>query len=309
MERKRQIETASPTGFCFGVKRAIESLEKRIEECAGGDAGSGARVYSIGMPIHNPQEVERLSRKGLKVVDRIEDVPPGSPVFIRAHGVPPAVKEELIARCGGNVTDATCPFVKNAQDKAAFLAQEGYSVLVLGDPGHPEVQAIVGCAGGDVLVASSLSEVKTLGKRDRLGVISQTTQKGEFLGAAASILAPQIRELRVFNTICGATTQRQEAVRKITARVDGLIVVGGRNSANTAKLVEIARSQSCDVLWIEHAGELSVDWFAGKQNIGIAAGASTPDWLIEEVKHAIETSQVSRGMEGYDGRNDERRTS
>jgi 4-hydroxy-3-methylbut-2-enyl diphosphate reductase len=309
MERKRQIETASPTGFCFGVKRAIESLEKRIEECAGGDAGSGARVYSIGMPIHNPQEVERLSRKGLKVVDRIEDVPPGSPVFIRAHGVPPAVKEELIARCGGNVTDATCPFVKNAQDKAAFLAQEGYSVLVLGDPGHPEVQAIVGCAGGDVLVASSLSEVKTLGKRDRLGVISQTTQKGEFLGAAASILAPQIRELRVFNTICGATTQRQEAVRKITARVDGLIVVGGRNSANTAKLVEIARSQSCDVLWIEHAGELSGDWFAGKQNIGIAAGASTPDWLIEEVKHAIETSQVSRGMEGYDGRNDERRTS
>lgn len=306
MERKKIIETASPTGFCFGVQRAIESLEKRIEECASSASGSDGKVYSIGMPIHNPQEVERLSRKGLRVVDRIEDIPCGSAVFVRAHGVPPSVKEELISRCGAeNVTDATCPFVKNAQDKAAFLAGEGYSVLVLGDPGHPEVQAIVGCAGGDVLVASSLSEVKALGKRDRLGVLSQTTQKGEFLGSAASILAPQIRELRVFNTICGATTQRQEAVREITSRVDGLIVVGGRNSANTAKLVEIARSRSCDVLWIEHAGELSDEWFAGKQKIGIAAGASTPDWLIEEVKHAIETSQVSRGMEGYDGRNDE----
>ena len=306
MEHKKVIETASPTGFCFGVKRAIESLEKRIEECAASASGSDGSVYSIGMPIHNPQEVERLSRKGLRVVDRIEDIPRGSAAFVRAHGVPPSVKQELISRCGAeNVTDATCPFVKNAQDKAAFLAGEGYSVLVLGDPGHPEVQAIVGCAGGDVLVASSLSEVKALGKRDRLGVISQTTQKGEFLGSAASILAPQIRELRVFNTICGATTQRQEAVREITSRVDGLLVVGGRNSANTAKLVEIARSRNCDVLWIEHAGELSGEWFSKKHKIGIAAGASTPDWLIEEVKHAIETSQVSRGMEGYDGRNDE----
>ena len=117
------------------------------------------------------------------------------------------------------------------------------------------------------MVASSLREVESIGKRDRLGVISQTTQKGEFLGAAASILAPQARELRVFNTICGATTQRQEAVRRITSRVDGLIVVGGRNSANTAKLVEIARSQDCDVLWIEHAGELSADWFARRSKI------------------------------------------
>lgn len=304
MEQKKEIEIASPTGFCFGVKRAIESLEQRIEECSG--LPDGGRVYSIGMPIHNPQEVERLSKKGLKVVDRIEDIPPGSHAFVRAHGAPPSQKEGLVARCGAdNVTDATCPFVKNAQDKAAFLSKEGYSVLVLGDPGHPEIQAIVGCAGGDVMVASSLREVESIGKRDRLGVISQTTQKGEFLGAAASILAPQARELRVFNTICGATTQRQEAVRRITSRVDGLIVVGGRNSANTAKLVEIARSQDCDVLWIEHAGELSADWFARRSKIGIAAGASTPDWLIEEVKHAIETSQVSRGMDGYDGRNDE----
>ncbi len=301
MKREREIEIASPTGFCFGVKRAIESLERRIEEC--GALSDGVKVYSVGMPIHNPQEVERLSKKGLKVVDRVDDIPPGSYAFVRAHGAPPSQKEELVARCGAaNVTDATCPFVKNAQDKAAFLAREGYAVLVLGDPDHPEVQAIVGCAEGDAMVASSLGEVEALGRRDRLGVISQTTQKGEFLGAAASILAPLTRELRVFNTICGATTQRQEAVRRITSRVDGLIVVGGRNSANTAKLVEIARSRQCAVLWIEHAGELSQEWFAEKLNVGIAAGASTPDWLIEEVKHAIETSQVPRGMEGYDGR-------
>jgi 4-hydroxy-3-methylbut-2-enyl diphosphate reductase len=144
-----------------------------------------------------------------------------------------------------------------------------------------------------------------VGKKDKLGVISQTTQKTEFFGAAADVLARKSGELRVFNTICGATTRRQDAVRKITGIVDGLIVVGGRISANTAKLVEIARSRGCDVLWIEHAGELDGRWFAGKARIGIAAGASTPDWLIEELKIAIETSQVSRGMEGYDGRNDD----
>ena len=299
----REIEVASPTGFCFGVKRAIESLEKSIDRCSARSEGH-TKVYSIGMPIHNPQEVERLTRKGLVVVERIEDVPPGASVFIRAHGVPPAVKEALLERCGSSVTDATCPFVKNAQEKAAFLSGEGYPVLVLGDPGHPEVQAIVGCARGEVFVASSLAEVEKLCKRDRLGVISQTTQKSEVLGAAAQILAPRTRELRIFNTICGATTQRQEAVRKITDHVDGLLVVGGKNSANTAKLVEIARASSCDVLWIEQAKDLDNGWFRGKKKIGIAAGASTPDWIINELKNAIETSQVSRGMEDYDGRNE-----
>ena len=300
----REIEVASPTGFCFGVKRAIESLEKSIDRCSARSEGH-TKVYSIGMPIHNPQEVERLTRKGLVVVERIEDVPPGASVFIRAHGVPPAVKEALLERCGSSVTDATCPFVKNAQEKAAFLSGEGYPVLVLGDPGHPEVQAIVGCARGEVFVASSLAEVEKLCKRDRLGVISQTTQKSEVLGAAVKILAPRTRELRIFNTICGATTQRQEAVRKITDHVDGLLVVGGKNSANTAKLVEIARASSCDVLWIEQAKDLDNGWFRGKKKIGIAAGASTPDWIINELKNAIETSQVSRGMEDYDGRNKE----
>ncbi len=299
-EPVREIEVASPTGFCFGVKRAIESLEQSIDWCSARREGH-RKVYSIGMPIHNPQEVERLTCKGLVVVDRIEDVPPGASVFIRAHGVPPAVKEALMERCGPGVTDATCPFVKNAQEKAALLSREGYPVLVLGDPGHPEVQAIVGCAAGEVFVASSLAEVKKLCKKDRLGVISQTTQKSEVLGAAAKILAPRTRELRIFNTICGATTQRQEAVRKITDHVDGLLVVGGKNSANTAKLVEIARARSCDVLWIEQAKDLESGWFRGKKKIGIAAGASTPDWIINELKNAIETSQVSRGMEDYDG--------
>ncbi|NLA91290.1 MAG: 4-hydroxy-3-methylbut-2-enyl diphosphate reductase [Synergistaceae bacterium] len=293
------IELASPTGFCFGVRRAIESLEKRIDECA----ARGEEVYSLGMPIHNPQEVERLCKKGLVVTDRIEDVPKGAWVFIRAHGAPPSVKSRLAERCGDRVIDATCPFVKNAQEKAALLSGEGYSLVVLGDPDHPEIQAIVGCAEGEVFVASSLEEVEKLAKRDKLGVISQTTQKEEFLAGAVGILARSARELRVFNTICGATTRRQDGVRKITGAVDGLIVVGGRNSANTAKLAEIARGAGCDAAWIEHAGELEEEWFAGKVKIGIAAGASTPDWLIDELKNALETSQMSRGMEGYDGRN------
>lgn len=294
------VEVASPTGFCFGVKRAIESLEKYIDE-----RSDGEKVYAIGMPIHNPQEVERLCKKGLVVTERIDDVPPGARVFIRAHGVPPELKRRLKERCGDGVTDATCPFVKNAQEKAALLSQEGYYLVVLGDPDHPEVQAIAGCTSGPFSVASSLSELEGLCKKDKLGVISQTTQKMEFFASAAKLLAMKAGELRVFNTICGATTRRQDGVRKLTDRVDGLLVVGGKNSANTAKLVEIARSRQCDVQWIEHVGELDENWFAGKTKIGIAAGASTPDWLIEQVKNALETSQVSRGMEGYDGRNDD----
>ena len=294
------VEIASPTGFCFGVKRAIERLEKCITE----EASGGGKVYSIGMPIHNPQEVERLCKKGLIVTERIEDVPEGATVFIRAHGAPPEIKKQLAERCGDRVIDATCPFVKNAQDKAALLSDEGYTVLVIGDPDHPEVQAIVGCASGEVFVASSLLEVRQLVKRDKLGVISQTTQKTGLFAEAVGILAESARELRVFNTICGATTRRQDGVRKMTGAVDGLIVVGGRNSANTAKLAEIASAGGCDVKWIEHAGELDEEWFAGKAKIGIAAGASTPDWLIDELKNALETSQMSRGMEGYDGRND-----
>ncbi len=126
MEKKQgkiTVEVASPTGFCFGVKRAIESLEKCIDECVSAGEGNG-KVYSIGMPIHNPQEVERLCRKGLVVTESIEDVPEGARVFIRAHGVPPGVKKKLQERCGDRVTDATCPFVKNAQEKAALLSEK-----------------------------------------------------------------------------------------------------------------------------------------------------------------------------------------
>ncbi len=294
-----EVEKAVPTGFCFGVRRAIQSLEHRIAECA--RSGGRGTVYSIGMPIHNPQEVERLRTMGLEVVDCIEDVPEGAPCFIRAHGIPPEEMRILAVRCG-DITDGTCPFVQNAQTKAALLCREGYPLLVLGDPGHPEVQGIVGFSTGTVHVARTLSQVRGLGRMERLGVISQTTQRADFLGSAVRILAPKVGELRVFNTICGATSRRQEAVRALSKRVDGIIVIGGRNSANTAKLMEIARSGQKDVLWIEHAGELDGRWCAGKARIGLAAGASTPDWLVEDVKRTIEKTKGARGMEGYDGR-------
>ncbi|GAB1426709.1 hypothetical protein MASR2M17_01350 [Aminivibrio sp.] len=207
-------------------------------------------------------------------------------------------------RCGSRVTDA-CPFVKNARGRRLSSLGRRVSVLVLGDQATPEVQAIVGCAGGEVFVASSLGEVeKTLQKRP---IGSNIADDAEERGPRRSRKdpAPRSGKLRIFNTICGATTQRQEAVRKITPdHMDGLLVVGGKNSANTAKLVEIARSRECDVLWIEQAEDLDCRWFREKKKIGIAAGASTPDWIINELINAIETSQVSRGMEDYDGRNE-----
>lgn len=292
-----EIVVARYAGYCYGVERALRLTGEALE-------GAPAPVATLGPIIHNPRVVGSLEERGVHVVDDVGQAGSGT-LIVRTHGVPPDVLEHARSR-RLNVVDATCPFVSVAQRKAAMLRDAGYAVVILGERDHPEVVGLQGFAGADAVVvedASGLPLERLRGRR--VGVVVQTTQTRANLSALAAELAPAARELLVFNTVCDATEKRQSAACEMAEEVDVVVVVGGRNSANTAKLVEIARSQDCDVLWIEHAGELSADWFARRSKIGIAAGASTPDWLIEEVKHAIETSQVSRGMDGYDGRNDE----
>lgn len=269
-----KLVVASPTGLCFGVKRAIQQLEDALSKYG--------TVYSLGSPIHNPQEVARLASLGLKVVENVSQVPEGSVVFIRAHGIGRSERDELCERVA-TIVDGTCPFVRNAQEKAAMLSSEGYTVLVLGDSDHPEVCGILGFIEGPSLVVSNPKDLDSKARFERVGVLSQTTQQEESLAEVVKKLVLHTGEIKVYNTICRATVERLASIRKLAAEADGIIVIGGRNSANTKKLVEIAESLQVPTLWIEHPNELKGEWLKGKRSIGVAAGGSTPDWLINEL--------------------------
>ncbi len=275
---------AEPTGLCFGVRRAIATLESALS--------GGRGVYAIGSPIHNPQEIARLVKKGLTVVESADAVPENAVAFIRAHGVAPRVTERLRAR-GVRVIDGTCPFVRVVQKRARQLTDDGYHLLILGDESHPEVAGILGHVTGRATVFPTLASLygstifQNSGTIKKMGLVSQTTQEPRLLAEAAKAVVGAADELRVYNTICRATRERQKAVALLAGRVDGLIVIGGRDSANTGKLYRIAREARCDVRWIEHALELDGAWCAGKNDIGVAAGASTPDWLIDDTVATI----------------------
>ena len=272
---------AERAGFCFGVKRAVDAILEALT------AGEKERaVWTIGMPIHNPQEVARLRTMGLRVAKDASEVPPGVRVLIRAHGESRAVLEELRGK-GVCVIDTTCPFVRRAQDLANSLSDEGYHIVLLGDRNHPEIRSIMGYVDGGLDVVADEAEAECLPKRGRVALISQTTQQEERLSSVAAVLVRRAGELRVCNTICRATMERQDAVRALVGRVDGVVLIGGRESANTGKLRNIAETNGLDVLWIESAEELDRGWFEGRQRIGIAAGASTPEWLITEISNKI----------------------
>lgn len=292
-----RIVTADPTGQCFGVKRAIEAIERALS--------AHGTVYAVGSPIHNPQEVVRLTEQGMIVVNSVEEIPDRSVVFIRAHGVVPDTFERLRAK-NCKIVDGTCPFVRLLQKRARELSDSGYHLLILGNPQHPEIAGILGYIHGDSTVISSLSSfwdsticdssVRIL----KLGLVSQTTQQECVLKEIAKAAVGFADELRIYNTICHATVERQQAVRQLAGKVDGVIIIGGRNSANTGKLFGIARDSGCPTLWIEQACELEADWLDGKSVIGIAAGASTPDWLILQLKNAIESIAGRQGDVSYE---------
>jgi len=269
-----KIHIADPTGLCFGVRRAISKLEEELLR-------SGT-VYSLGSPIHNPQETDRLTKMGLVVVESAEEVPAASVAFIRAHGVTPLQEGVLIKKCR-KVVDGTCPFVKTAQKRAKDLSTEGYVVVISGDRHHPEVKGIMGYVEGEVAVVSSDEDIPDNLKGRRCGILSQTTQKVGSFAALVGSFSKVSPEIKVYNTICKATLARQDSVCRLASKVDGMIILGGRNSANTKKLAEISMDVGVSTLWIEHAGETDRGWLQNRDDIGIAAGGSTPDWLIKEL--------------------------
>ena len=269
-----RVELAEESGFCFGVRRAIELALTTIEK-------EGV-AYSLGPIIHNPQEIDRLAHKGLQVVESLEEAPAGAPLVIRSHGVAPKLLAEAHRR-GLRVIDATCPLVQRAQERARELAEGGYRVVVVGEAEHPEVQAIVVQAPGAVVVEDG-GPLEELATSRRLGVVVQTTQSpAAYRQVVGRLLELEPSELRLYNTICRATLHRQQAARSLARRADVMVVVGGRNSANTRRLAELCAAEGVPTHHIETAGELEPGWFSGAGLVGVTAGASTPGWVIDEV--------------------------
>jgi len=267
-----KVKRAAKAGFCFGVKRALDMAERTVET---------SPTVSLGPLIHNQQVVKRLAERGIQVVNDLEEVKSQQALIIRSHGVAPSVYQEAESK-GIQVVDATCPFVQKAQRLAAESAQLGQQVIVMGDKLHPEVQGILGWAGEQAIPIQTVEEAKKLAVYPHLAVLAQTTQLTENFEGIVQELKLHTEDLTVHNTICNATAERQKAARELAEEVDVMVVVGGRNSANTQKLASICAELTKTYL-IETAEELENIWFIEAKSVGLTAGASTPDWIIEEV--------------------------
>ena len=277
-----EVILADKAGFCFGVQRAINTAFKA--------AGTG-KVYCFGPLIHNPQEVARLREAGIETVEDFSPLKPGDSLIIRSHGVPPDVLARAKAH-GLTIIDLTCPFVAKAQQHAQLLKNEGYQVVVVGERKHPEVQSILGYAGDNAMVIEAPDEMEGMQFQGRIGVVAQTTQSyGNFSETVLRLLRLS-KELKVFNTICSSTKERQDAARVLASRVDVMIVVGGRNSANTSRLVSLCREAGRPTYHVEVVDEIRPEWFAGARTVGVTAGASTPGWVIEAVVARLQAEDL-----------------
>jgi ribosomal protein S1/(E)-4-hydroxy-3-methyl-but-2-enyl pyrophosphate reductase len=269
-----KIYLAEHAGFCFGVERAVGLVEDT--------SSTKSNVCTLGPIIHNPQVVARFSEKGVKVCDNQENLNSGSTVIIRSHGVTKDTYRDLEEK-SFDIVDATCPFVKKAQKSAGELSDEGYSIIVFGEKEHPEVESIVSFIGGDYYVISNEEEASTLPDFNKCALVAQTTQNIDAFKRVAGILEKKCGELKTANTICSATEKRQSAAIELASKVDLMVVIGGKNSANTTRLYKICREICPKTVHIETAEELKDELLENADNIGITAGASTPGDLIKEV--------------------------
>jgi len=277
------IKLAKKIGFCFGVKRAVAMAEEALER--------KGRIYSLGSIIHNKEVVRALSKKGLDVVRDIEKIKHGT-IVISSHGLSPKVAKRISER-GLGIIDTTCPFVRKAQMIAKSLGEDGYAVVVVGDANHPEIKALVDFVSKNIFVIKNRGDIKKLVvlKTDRVSVISQTTQSTEnFLDIVKALTAKRFKELKVFNTICKDAEKRQSYAKSLAKKADLMLIIGGRDSANTRRLLEVCGSISGKSHLIETERELKDSWLESAGVVGIASGASTPDWVINKVVDKIAQS-------------------
>jgi (E)-4-hydroxy-3-methyl-but-2-enyl pyrophosphate reductase len=283
-----EIVLAESLGFCMGVKRAVDLAYRALEK------SKGLPVVTLGPIIHNAQEIDRLAADGIQVVDETT-LPEQGVAIIRAHGAAPQLYEELKAR-GLRVMDGTCPYVHYSQRKAVELFEAGYEVVIVGDQKHPEIQGILGYINHQAHCVKTIEEAQSLPHYPRIGVLAQTTISPKKYEAIVDVLRTKAEDVKVCETICDATEENQSAIRRLASEVDLLYVIGGRHSANSNKLVETARDLCPRTTLIETDDEINPAELSGARRVGVSAGASTPDWMIQRVVTRLRTLGQELGL-------------
>jgi 4-hydroxy-3-methylbut-2-enyl diphosphate reductase len=282
-----EIILAEEYGFCFGVERAVQMAEKALNE--------GEVVRTLGPLIHNEQEMRRLENKGIRTINEPGEAQPGITAIIRAHGVTPQVEAELRAKAS-KVVDATCPFVTRVQRLAARAASQDRHVVVVGNPDHPEMIGVKGYAPNHAFIVRDTSEVANLPRLRKPLVVSQTTIKIQtFLEVAEAVRSKTDDEVEVINTICSATRDRQDAARELAEKVEVIYIIGGRHSSNSLKLLAVCQEKCPKSFLIETEEEINPEDLKDVKRVGVTAGASTPNWIIEKVIARLK--EISKQLE------------
>ena len=266
------IKKAKSYGFCFGVKRAVEIAE------------NSKNAVTLGPLIHNPLEINRLAKNyNVNYVNDLDEIDENvKRVIVRTHGIPKQ-KYEILKSKNIEVIDATCPFVKKPQEIVEEMSKKGYDIVIFGDINHPEIKGVKSYSVHKrVYVVLSKDELKNIKLRDKIATVAQTTKKIKDYLNIVNYLIENYKEVRVFNTICNATFDNQNAVKELSKEADIMIIVGGKNSSNTKQLFNIAK-ENCEAYLVENEDELNKEWFKNKKLCGISAGASTPEWLVEKI--------------------------
>ena len=276
-----KVLVAAKCGFCPGVRNAISTAERVLAQ-----VDAREPVYCLGPIIHNKDVVNRLAGAGLRTVESVDEIDAGT-VLIRSHGVAPRELDSLRQK-GLHIVDATCVLVKRVQQIAKQLEQEGYEVVIIGEENHPEVQGVMGCVKAVVVVADE-SDLQKLPRDGRLGIVCQTTQSPEHLGRMLEAIGRgSFSELKVINTLCKEAIKRQESAIALCKTVDIMFVLGGLHSANTRRLAELCKKHNSRTFHLQNWDELDKSSLSGRSVAGVTAGASTPNWVIDEFVQRLE---------------------
>ena len=278
-----KVIKAKTAGFCFGVKRAVDTVYEQVNTC-------GGPIYTYGPIIHNEEVVKDLESRGVSVIrseEELERITEGT-VIIRSHGVEKRICERLLGK-GIRIVDATCPFVKKIHNIVEKESAEGKYILIIGNPDHPEVIGIRGWAGSNVSVIQNADDIEKVdfSKNKKICVVSQTTFNYNKFQDLVEIIKKKSYDISVLNTICNATKERQTEARSIAESVDAMIVIGDKHSSNTQKLYEICRNACNNTYYIQTLDDLDLNQLGSVETVGITAGASTPNNIIEEVQNNV----------------------
>lgn len=278
----RKLESA---GFCMGVQRAFDQAMAL-------NAEGNRSIYTLGPLFHNPQALGMLEKKGIRAVETPEEATGGT-LIIRTHGIPPELRKKISA---SDITtiDLTCPRVAKVQGIIKLHSGRGYTIVIVGDLGHAEVVGLMGCAGDKGIVVSGPGRIKESELEEKVCVVAQTTQSRDIFNAVCNEISEIRPNAEIVDTLCDSTSCRQEEAREIAGEVDAMIIVGGKMSANTRRLVDVCEKAGTPAYHIEGADELDFSKFEGLSIIGVTAGASTPSWVVDEVVNVLETYDTSK---------------